>query len=82
LLFATLVIRGFILAKRSRDKFGKLLLVGFSSLIGLQAFVHIGSSSALIPTTGVPLPFISYGQFSIAVFMAIVGVMLNVQRNS
>ena len=82
LLFATLVIRGFLLAKRSRDKFGRLLLVGLSSLIGIQAFIHIGSASALIPTTGVPLPFISYGNFSIAIFMAVVGVMLNVQRNS
>jgi cell division protein FtsW len=82
LLFATLVIRGFILAKRSRDKFGRLILVGFSSLIGIQAFIHIGSASALIPTTGVTLPFISYGNFSIAIFMTVVGVMLNVQRNS
>jgi len=80
--FLAFVTRGMMLARKTRDKFGRLLLVGLSSVIGLQAFVHIGSASALIPTTGVPLPFISYGNFSLAVFMTMVGIMLNVQRNS
>jgi len=80
--FLAFTIRGFMLARKTRDKFGRMVLVGLSSVIGLQAFVHIGSASALIPTTGVPLPFISYGNFSLAVFMTMVGIMLNVQRNS
>ena len=81
-LFFTLVTRTIILAKRSRDKLGKLILIGCASVIAIQAFLHIGSASGLVPTTGVPLPFISYGNFSIAVFMIMVGVILNVQRNS
>ncbi|MDP3953630.1 MAG: FtsW/RodA/SpoVE family cell cycle protein [bacterium] len=80
--FLAFTVRGMMLARKTRDKFGKLLLVGFASVIGLQAFVHIGSASAFIPTTGVPLPFISYGNFSLAIFMTMVGIMLNVQRNS
>ncbi len=82
LLFATLVVRGFILSRKTRDKFGKLVLVGFSSIIGLQAFIHIASTSGLSPVTGVPLPFISYGQFSLVIFMAMVGIMQNIYRNS
>lgn len=81
-LFFSFLMRGYMLAKKSRDKFGKLVLIGFSTVIGLQAFIHIGSASALIPTTGVPLPFISYGNFSLFVFMTMVGIMLNVQRHS
>ncbi|MEX2054379.1 MAG: putative peptidoglycan glycosyltransferase FtsW [Candidatus Colwellbacteria bacterium] len=80
--FLAFTLRGLMLARKTRDKFGKLILVGLSSVIGLQAFIHIGSASALIPTTGVPLPFISYGNFSLAIFMTMVGIMLNVQRNS
>ena len=81
-LYVALVIRGMMLAKKTKDKFGKLVLVGLSAVIGLQTFVHIASTSGLLPTTGVPLPFMSYGNFSLVVFMAMVGIMLNVQRNS
>jgi len=81
-LYIALVIRGMMLAKKARDRFGKLVLIGFSAAIGVQAFIHIASTSGLMPTTGVPLPFVSYGNFSLVVFMAMVGIMLNVQRNS
>ncbi|OGY58829.1 MAG: hypothetical protein A3F24_02330 [Candidatus Colwellbacteria bacterium RIFCSPHIGHO2_12_FULL_44_17] len=81
LIFLFLVLRSFILARNTNDRFGKLLLVGFASLIGLQAFIHIGGNAGLVPLTGVPLPFISYGGTALAVFMTIAGIMLNISRN-
>ena len=80
LLFAILALRSFILAKRAPDKFGQLLLVGFGSVIAIQAFFHIASISALIPLTGVPLPFISYGGTALAIFMGISGIMVNISK--
>ena len=79
-VFATLVLRFFILARRSRDKFGQLLLIGFGSVVALQTFLHIGAISGLIPLTGTPLPFISYGSTALAVFMTMGGIAVNVSK--
>ncbi|MEK7478739.1 MAG: putative peptidoglycan glycosyltransferase FtsW [Patescibacteria group bacterium] len=81
LCFLILITRIFILAKRSRDHFAQLLLVGFGSLIGIQVFVNMGSISGLIPLTGVPLPFISYGGTALAVFMTISGIIVNITKH-
>ncbi len=81
LLFLTLVARLLILARRCSDGFGKLLLVGFGTIIGIQSFVHIGANSGVIPLTGVPLPFISYGGTSLAVFMTMIGISLNISKS-
>lgn len=80
--FLILITRIFILAKRSRDRFAQLILVGFSSLIGIQVFVNIGAISGLIPLTGMPLPFISYGGTALAVFMAISGIIVNITKHN
>lgn len=80
LCFLILITRIFILAKTSRDHFGQLLLVGFGSLIGIQVFVNIGAISGLIPLTGIPLPFISYGGTALAVFMTISGIIVNIAK--
>lgn len=80
-LFFVLVTRMFILAKKSGDQFGKLLLAGFATIIGLQVFIHIGANSGIIPLTGVPLPFISYGGTALAVFMTMIGISLNISKN-
>ncbi len=80
-LFFILVTRMFILARRSSDGFGKLLLVGFATIIGIQAFIHIGGNSGLIPLTGVTLPFISFGGTALAVFMAMIGATLNITKH-
>jgi len=79
-LFFSLVARGFLLSKRAKDGFGRLLLVGFSTIIGLQVFIHVGGNSGLVPLTGVPLPFISSGGTALAVFMTMGGVMLNISK--
>lgn len=82
LLFLILVIRIFIVAGRMPDQFGKLLLVGLGTIVGAQAFIHIGANSGVIPLTGVPLPFISYGGTALAVFMTMGGIMLNVSKHA
>jgi cell division protein FtsW len=79
-LFALLCLRMFWLAKRMGDQFGRLLLVGFGSVVALQAFVNMASISGLIPLTGVPLPFVSYGGTALAIFLTMMGVSVNVTR--
>ena len=80
MLFTLIALRSFILAKRAPDKFGQLLFVGFGALITIQTFMHIGAISGLIPLTGVPLPFISYGGTALAIFMGISGIMVNISK--
>lgn len=81
-LFAFLVIRMFILARASSDPFGKLLLIGFGSVIGIQTIVNIGAMSGVLPLTGTPLPFISYGGTNLAVFMTMMGIVVNISKYS
>ncbi len=81
-LFFVIVGRGLLLARNMAEPMGRLLLVGFSTVIGIQVFMHIGAVSGLIPLTGVPLPFVSYGGTALAVFMTMVGIMLNVSKNA
>ena len=79
-LFALLSLRMFLLAKRMGDQFGRLLLVGFGMVVALQAFVNMASISGLIPLTGVPLPFVSYGGTALAIFLTMMGVAVNVSK--
>ncbi len=76
--FLLFVWRGLIIAKSAPDTFGRLLGTGFMALIGFQAFIHIGANSGLIPLTGVPLPFISYGGTALAVFLTMSGLVVNI----
>jgi len=78
--FLFLFIRGVRIAKRAPDEFGKLLVTGIISWIVLQAFMNIAALSSLIPLTGIPLPFISYGGSSLMLTLASVGIMLNVSK--
>ena len=79
-LFAIVTFRMFWLAKRTGDQFGSLILIGFGTVIALQAFVNMASISGILPLTGVPLPFVSYGGTALAVFITMSGVALNVTR--
>jgi cell division protein FtsW len=82
LCFLVLVTRIFILARKARDHFGQLLLVGFGTIIGLQAFINMGAISGLLPLTGMTLPFISYGGTALAVFMYISGIIVNISKHN
>lgn len=81
-LFLLLLWRMLEVAKRAPDLFSKYVVVGIAGWITVQAFVNIGSMVALMPITGVPLPFISYGGTSLAITMAAVGVVLNISKHA
>lgn len=72
----------FNIAKRSNDVFGKLIAVGVASYIGLQTFINIGVVTMVLPNTGLPLPFISYGLTSLFVSCIMIGVCLNISKQS
>ena len=79
-LFAAFAVRLFWLARKTSERFGRLLLIGFGMVIALQAFVNIAATSGLVPLTGVPLPFVSYGGTALAVFLTMSGIALNVSK--
>ncbi len=78
--FIILIFRGFAIARRAPDVFGKAITVGFVSIIGIQAFTHMAALSGLIPLTGVPLPFVSFGGTALATFLTMSGIMVNVSK--
>jgi len=80
LLFLILAWRGFVIAKNAPDLFGKLLATGITTWFVFQAFINIAAISALIPLTGVPIPFISYGGSALTFSMAAMGIMLNISK--
>jgi len=79
-LYALLSFKGFKIAQKTKDEFGKLVIVGFISVICLQVFIHIGANTGLLPFTGVPLPFISYGGTALAIFLTMMGVIVNISK--
>ena len=81
-LFVTLAMRGIKIAKNAPDMFGRLMATGITSWIILQAFINISANIALVPLTGIPLPFISYGGTSLVFLMAAVGILLNISKHS
>ncbi len=81
-LFFILALRGLKIAKNAPDTFGKLTAVGIVSWITFQAFINIAAISGLIPLTGIPLPFISYGGTSLVFLMAGMGILLNISKQS
>lgn len=78
--FAVLIIRGLTVAHRSRDWFGSLVAAGFTAMIGIQAVLNIAVVTCLVPCTGVPLPFISYGGSSLLFTALAVGIVLNISQ--
>lgn len=81
-LFTAFTLIGYRIAREARDPFGALLAVGLTNLIGVQAFLHMGVNLALLPSTGVTLPFMSYGRSSLLVCMAAVGILMNIARQT
>jgi cell division protein FtsW len=79
-LYAVLVWRGIHIAMHMPNRFGSLVAIGFTTMIGFAVFLNIGSVSGLLPVIGVPLPFISYGGTSLVVKMFAMGILLNISR--
>jgi len=79
-LFLTLLWRGIRIAKSAPDLFGAYLAFGISFMIFSIGLVHIGVACNVLPTTGMPLPFISYGGSSVLLCLAGIGILLNISR--
>jgi cell division protein FtsW len=80
-LFVVLVWNGMVVALKKRSEFARLFALGISAMIGLEAIINIGVSTGILPTKGLPLPFISYGGSSLVVHMVLVAVLLNLARD-
>jgi cell division protein FtsW len=81
ILFAFFVYKGLSIAKQAPDDFSRVLAVGITAWIGGQAFLNIGSMVALVPLTGIPLPFISYGGTSLVTVLGACGILLNISKH-
>jgi cell division protein FtsW len=81
-LFAIFLWRGTRAGLRIQDNFGRFLAVGITSMIVLQAFINISVVLGLMPTKGIPLPFVSYGGSSLFVTLTCVGVLLNISKQA
>lgn len=81
-LFCLFALRLFWDARRTGDRFASLLLVGIGTMVSVQAFVNIASTTGAIPLTGVPLPFVSYGGTALAAFLTMSGIAANVTKSS
>ena len=80
LAFGALVFAGVRIAAQARDVFGRLLAAGIVSWFAVQTLVNLGAVTGLLPITGVPLPFLSYGGSSLVVSLAAVGVLVNIAK--
>lgn len=80
LVFFLLIYRGFKISQKAPDSFGRLLGSGITCWIAIQTLVNLAAMVSLLPLTGIPLPFISYGGSSLVVMMAACGILLNIER--
>lgn len=80
--FMVLVYKGIKTAQNAKNKFESLLAIGITSWVGWQFIINIAAMTALVPLTGIPLPFISYGGSSLIFLMSGMGLLINVAKNS
>jgi cell division protein FtsW len=81
LLFALLTLLGLVVSLRASDRFGRLLAVGLTAWLATQALVNLGGVIGLLPITGIPLPFVSFGSTAIISCMAAAGVLVSIARH-
>ena len=82
LFFIFIFGRAFYIAVNAKDNFGKLLGAGITTFLAVQTIINLSAQTALVPLTGIPLPFLSYGGSSLIVDLAAVGILLNISRRS
>jgi len=82
LVYVFIAWRGYKIAKNAPDMFSRLLATGVTTWIVVQALINLAAMTGLIPLTGVPLPFISYGGSSLIVLFAAVGILMNISKQS
>ncbi|WAH35742.1 FtsW/RodA/SpoVE family cell cycle protein [Alicyclobacillus dauci] len=81
-IFAVLVWRGFRIARYAPSRFGALMAIGLTSTIVIQAAINLGAVTWLIPVTGIPLPFISYGGTAIVINLFSMGILMSISRET
>jgi cell division protein FtsW len=79
-LFVALTVAGTVVAYHAADRFGRLMAIGITTWLITQALVNIGGVTGVLPITGVPLPFVSYGGSALVAEMAAVGILISVAR--
>ena len=82
MLFVLLIWRGFAIASKSTDVFSMMTVIGIMSMLGIQVFLNIAVATNFIPTTGISLPFFSYGGTALLLQMFMMGIVLNISRYS
>ncbi|WP_368044606.1 putative lipid II flippase FtsW [Bittarella massiliensis (ex Durand et al. 2017)] len=82
ILFILLVVRGFAIAMKAKDKFGSMLALGLTFQVGLQALLNIAVVTNTVPNTGISLPFFSYGGTSLLMLLGEMGIVLSVSRHA
>ncbi len=82
LLFLTILLRGMKIAKNARDNFGRHLAIGITTSITLYALINAGVTLGILPTTGLPMPFMSYGGSAMLFSSVAVGVLLNISSQT
>ncbi|MCL2621443.1 MAG: putative lipid II flippase FtsW [Firmicutes bacterium] len=82
LIFCYVIFKCFSIGLKCQDRFGTYLCLGVGCVIMIQTFVNLAVVTGSIPPTGLPLPFISFGGTSLLVFMAAIGIVLNVEKNN
>lgn len=80
-LFSFFVYRGFVIASGTTNRFGSLLAYGLVFWLAVQTLVNLGAMVSVIPLTGVPLPFVSYGGSALVTNLVAVGILLNISKN-
>ena len=78
--YMVIIWKGFQIAQRAPDMFGRLLATGITGWIGIQVFVNLSSMVSLAPLTGIPLPLMSYGGTSLVVTLVSIGILLNISK--
>ncbi len=81
LLYLAIILRLLYLARYTRDKFGRLIIIGVMSMIFFHVFQNVAMSIGLMPITGIPLPFLSYGGSNMITNMGGIGLVLNIVKN-
>ncbi len=81
-LFGVIILRGMRIAMKAPDKMGQAMAFGISLMIGMYVVLHACVNTGIVPTTGVPLPFLSYGGMSLVFTMSSVGILLNISSQA
>ncbi len=80
--FISIICAGMFIAFHASDRLGMLMATGICSLLSVQAFFNIGVTTSMLPNTGLPLPFVSYGGSSLVISFASIGVLINIYRQA